>query len=259
MNHGDHHAHAHGGQTAMEEAAHPEADVHGMLMVGEEAVFLSHLPMFGHDHHDVQAILAVHLSDGAGDPQAAYADDRRRTGEGIYTLEPRHFFLPHIVEPEPGQECLCEITGDIYRGHFERGGIDILPNVTATIDQVVHFRRFDPHAVPLPHLTYLLFGAGDELFLAHLITRPPDFDQVVSVAIGGALPAAELRQGPTLAVPGRANRIGERLQPGERVAAVLEGGAAIAIEVGREFYLEEGELGLAFSQEQTREEKAAGF
>lgn len=31
------------------------------------------------------------------------------------------------------------------------------------------------------YLQYILFGAGTDLFLAHLITKPPDFDQILPV------------------------------------------------------------------------------
>jgi hypothetical protein len=36
----------------------------------------------------------------------------------------------------------------------------------------------------MAELEYLLFGKGNESFLAHLITRPPDFDQILSVKTG---------------------------------------------------------------------------
>ena len=253
------HAHHHD-HDADQLAEHPEADVHGMLVVGEQTVYLSHLPMFGHPHHDVQAILEAHFT-GPDDPQAAYAEDRRTSGERVYTLKPELFFLQLLVTPEPGQECLCEFTGDVYRGHFERGGTPMLGDVTVTIDHIVHFRQFDAEADKPVILHYLLFGAGREHFLAHLITRPPDFDQVLSVRItGDTLSDADLRQGPTLFFPRRANDAINRLRPGERVFAEVSGGTGmLELEIGTELYFEEGELGETFSMEQTPGEKLAGF
>ena len=47
-----------------------------------------------------------------------------------------------------------------------------------------------------------MFGKGDELFLAHLITRPPDFDQILSVKVSGhAFTDAELGQGVRIISP----------------------------------------------------------
>jgi hypothetical protein len=261
----DHDAHAHpehhGHGNEELPSDHPEADVHGMLVVGEKQVFLSHLPMFGHPHHDVQAILSAQFSRDGGDPKQEYADDRRGSGERVYTLEPRLFFLDSIAHHGPGEECMCVFQGNIYRGHFERQGTNILRDVTVTVNRVIQFRRFDPDASPLPELAYILFGAGDECFLGHLVTRPPDFDQVLSIQlVSGAISDEKFRRGPIITVPGRANDIRQRLKAGEQVSVKLDGTTApIAVTVERELYLEEGELGVRFSQEPTAEELAAGF
>jgi hypothetical protein len=231
-----------------------------MLVVGENTVYLSHLPMFGHPHHDVQAILAARFT-GEGDPQAAYAEDRRTSGERMYTLKPEPFVLQQLVTPEPGQECLCEFAGELYRGHFERPGHTLLSRVMVTIDRIVHFRRFDPQAEKPVAQHYVLFGTGEEAFLAHLITRPPDFDQVVSTRfVSEGMSDEALRTGPTLFFPRRANDATNRLRPGERRSAeVVDGTQPVELEIGTELYFEEGELGETFNPDQTPAEKLAGF
>lgn len=261
MSGSDSHAHHHDHHGDHQLAGHPDADVHGMLVVGERTVYLSHLPMFGHPHHDVQAILEAHFTAEGSDPQAAYAEDRRASGERMYTLKPEPFVLQHLVRPEPGQECLCEFIGELYRGHFERDGHVLLSEVTVVVDHIVHFRQFDPRADMPVVLHELLFGTGEECFLAHFISRPPDFDQVVSARVTGeAVSDDELRKGPTLFFPRRANDATNRLQPGERVSAEVAGGTRpITLEIGEELYFEEGELGETFSTSQTPDEKQAGF
>jgi hypothetical protein len=223
-------AHAHDHDHGDEQATHPQAAVHGMLVVGERTVYLSHLPMFGHPRHDVQAILEVRLTGDEQEVQATYAEDRRRSGEPVYTLEPEHF-----------------VTGTLYRGHFERGGDPLLQHVTVTVDQVVHFRQFDPEADKPVIQHYLLFGRGDERFLAHLITSPPDFDQVVSVQVTGHdFSDDDLRAGPTLFFPRRRNTSRDRLRAGEQVSAEMQGGSGLVrLEIGNEFYFEEDELAAA--------------
>jgi hypothetical protein len=259
----DHDSHSHGGDHAHggKPSDHPEADLHGMLVVGEVGVFLSHLPMFGHPHHDIQAILSAHFTRNGDDPQAEYAADRKQSGERIYTLEPEHFFLPDLVEHAPGEECLCEFQGSIYRGHFERGGTNFLPDVEVTVDRVIHFRQFKDEEAPLTELTYILFGADEEHFLAHMITRPPDFDQIISVQIApGTIGEDELSLGPTVTVPGRENNIKQRLKAGEQATVLVAGmDRKMDLTVQTELYLEEGELGVTFSQETTPEERAADF
>ena len=136
---------------------------------------------------------------------------------------------------------------------------------------IVYFHAFEQHASPLAQLEYLLFGKAPELFLAHVITRPPDFDQILAVTVSGqALPADELRRGIRIRIPGRANTAPTRIKARERVTgqAQLAGPQAgepleLQLEAGTEFYFEEGELGVPAPMEklmtQTAEEKAAGF
>jgi hypothetical protein len=51
-------------------------------------------------------------------------------------------------------------------------------------------------------LEYLLFGKGTDLFLAHLITAPPDFDQVLGVKVTGhQFTADELANGVHVVFP----------------------------------------------------------
>ena len=234
---------------------------HGMLMVGEETVYLSHLPMFM-SPHDYQAILEVTLSDSGSDPQAMYVSDRRATGEKVYTFVPERFVLTDLVSPDPKHARLSSFTGIPFRGHFEKGG-QPLPVTTpgqpgdgqgspcrVNVTAVVHFHKFDPDAEPLPRLEYLLFGKGQERFLAHAITRPPDFDQILSVTIAGhEFTDEELRQGVRVFFPDRANSSRARLRETEKVSArieVAEGkdpeNLEVQLEVGTEFYFEAGEL-----------------
>lgn len=228
--------------------------VHGMLLFGEETLYLSHLPMFM-TMHDHQVILEVTLAHGQEDAHAIYRADRQDTGERVYTLVPERFSLRRLGAE--GADVLHSFQGTVHRGHFEKeGNRAILTDVTVNVANVIHFRKFDPHAQALPELQYLLFGRGDELYLAHLITRPPDFDQIVRLtSISHGFSEEMLRRGVRLAFPGRENGILERLRGGEQAAAQVE----VALETAAELYLEEGELAEDVTFEPTAEEKAAGF
>jgi hypothetical protein len=227
-----------------------------MLMVGEETIYLSHLPMFM-SPHDYQVILEVALTNTGSDPQAIYVSDRRTTGEKIYTFVPERFVLTDLVEPDPQHPRRSSFKGTLFRGHFERGGEPLPmtaagqpPTINAQVTQVVHFRKFDPEVGQLPQLEYLLFGKGKELFLAHLITRPPDFDQILSVKVAGhKFTDKELRQGVHVTFQGRENSPEARIKEGEkapgRIQVAGENGPEtleVQLEAGVEFYFESGEL-----------------
>ena len=142
----------------------------------------------------------------------------------------------------------------MYRGHFERFpsgqakaqariGRDVVANVT----KVIHIRKFDAEARDLDQLEYLLFGMGQELFLAHVVTKPPDFDHILSVKVAGhQLTDEELRHGVRITFPGRANTIQERItENDEKLSGVIEvAGTNVPVEIepGVEFYFEAGEL-----------------
>ena len=71
-------------------ADHPST--HGMLVFGESAVFLSHLPLF-HSPHDYQVILEARFT-----PADVYETDRKKSGSTVYTLEPETFVLPDQIK-----------------------------------------------------------------------------------------------------------------------------------------------------------------
>ncbi|HBY94298.1 MAG TPA: hypothetical protein DEP84_10115 [Chloroflexi bacterium] len=240
-------------------------DIHGMLVFGEENVYFSHLPMFGHPHHDFQVLLQINFADGEEDLQATYVRDRRQTGERMYTFQPEPFILPDLVSSDPHPRHRS-FHGTLFRGHFERGG-EALFNTVANVTNIIHFRRFDPAAQPLPQLEYLLIGKGQERFFVHVITTPPDFDQVLSVKnLSHAFTDEELHQGLRVGFPTRANGVRTRIRARERVVGevripeqeptrMLE----VELESGIEFYFEEGELQSPPTFAQTAEEEAAGF
>jgi hypothetical protein len=81
-----------------------------------------------------------------------------------------------------------------------------------------------------------LFGDAAEPYLAHFITLPPDFDQILRVSIEGDLPAELLVSGSRLTIPCRANTLKDRLKEGQgTVPAILHShGGDITVEVNPE-------------------------
>jgi len=223
---------------------------HGMLIIGEQTVFLSHLALF-HAPHNYQVILEGTFAKPGSDPQADYFNDRKRTGTKIYTLEPEPFVLTRLAAAEP----LRSFKASIYRGHFERirpqralDAARIGEKVDVNVTRIIHFRKFDPTAAKPAQLEYLLFGKGAELFLAHVITTPPDFDHILSVkTLNHTFTDAELRQGVPIVFPGDINVVSKRMHGVEPVTGHMAGagGAApktLQLQPSIAFYFEEDEL-----------------
>lgn len=145
---------------------------HGMLLFGSEKIYVSHLPMFRSPHH-YQIILELELS--KSDKQKYVSDKNKNPNYTTYTIEPEKFVLPDMINnPKPFKV-------NLYRGHFERGGIEILKNITVKIVQIISFKKFNPEEMKSKTTNFILFGNEKEQFLAHEITNKPDFEQIIEV------------------------------------------------------------------------------
>ena len=234
-------------------AAHPggHADPpgpHGMAVIGQQAVYLSHLPMFMVPH-DWQVLLEVELQ-GRADPQQAYFEDREAHPEQrLYTFNPIPFVLPELFPDGEQPAPLDSFDGTLFRAHFERDATNPEPiaDATARVRNVIYRHRFQPDE-ELDELRYLLFGKGPELFLAHLITRPPDFDHLLSVSLAEQpFSDEELGKGIVVKLGDRPNTIPARISPeaDKELPAVAEvDGRDQPVELRPEveFYFETGDL-----------------
>jgi len=233
--------------------------VHGMLLFGEEALYLSHLPMFDKPHN-FQVLLEVGFDDAV---LAAIRADREAGGE-LYTFEPEKFPISELDDTN-GAPARTSIAGTVFHGHFERGGKPIISHVTAQVRNVVYFNELDIQAAHDPgrDLNYLCFGRAGQLHLAHQITARPDFDQVLTVRLvpgtvtdpAGRPANAEVTRDFDRAQPvefgGRHDTPGDRLVPSQTAAGFFfatlgpggSHGFGTQLEVSRELYVETRELG----------------
>ncbi|HEX8493018.1 MAG TPA: twin-arginine translocation signal domain-containing protein [Pyrinomonadaceae bacterium] len=252
---------------------------HNMLVIGERAAYLSHLPMFNKLNqaktsyltlHRYQVLLEATFNGGSKDLSSIYTEDRvKNQAVKMYTLQPEEFVLPRLIKSAAARSPLSSFKGTVFRGHLERGGqpINQLEDITVNIKRVIHFRQFDPKAKKPSLLEYLLFGQPEELFLTHFISKPPDFDQTLSVKIAGHdFTEAELSQGVRVNIAGRPDTAQERIKEEQEVEGEALLGEArsqkplkLQITAGREFYFEEGELLLPPTFDPTGEEKSSGF
>lgn len=147
---------------------------HGMMLMGNETIYASHLPMF-HSPHDYQIVLILDFSEK--DKQQYINDRKAHPEESVYTLEPEDFVLPEMVNHTR------HFQASIYRGHFERGGTKFIEKIPVSIKKIVYYHQFQKETIKPKQLQYLLFGNKKEQFLVHKISAKPDFDENSSVEI----------------------------------------------------------------------------
>ena len=219
---------------------------HGMRIVGENTVYVSHMPLFNGSCHNYQALLEVTF-EGAGGPQAKYLMEQKKDpNQNEFTFEPtQEFSMPDL---ESGK--IQSFKGNIHRGQYERNATPqlIASNVNAKVKRVVHFRRLSPNS-QVPKLTeYLLFGNSKEQYLAHLITAPPDFDQILTVKTKLPLSDAQLQKAVRLVLPYRGVTAPQRqtqqaLKFNDQPAVLINGvGTRQAVGVGVEYFKETRDL-----------------
>jgi hypothetical protein len=186
-----------------------------MLAFGRTTLFLSHFPSFMAPH-DTQLVLEASLEGANGSLQDVWLRERQsHPDQGAYVMKPEAFGLSTLFTPDPPAR-------GSFMATFFRGGEEAIPelaDVTVRVTDVVYAQKLD-QSVTFDELRYILFGRGDELFLAHLLSRPPDFDQIVSVRLVGLHPDGdELKRRIDVVFPGRANTIQQRVRMGPVVTA----------------------------------------
>lgn len=142
---------------------------HGMLFFGQgDTFYISHLPMF-HKPHDYQAIVEVRLKD---DVKAKYQAELKRKG-GYFTFSPEgNFVLPEqVIAKKP-------INGTLVQGHFERGGSELLTTDLELV-RVVFYKKINPNDKKPAKEKYIIFGKGDEYFMAHEVFQRPNVDEII--------------------------------------------------------------------------------
>lgn len=220
---------------------------HNMAVIGREHLFLSHLPMFMAPH-DAQLLLEAAIEvDGRPAMERWTAWRAQHPEPRFLTVFPEKFPLSTLYQPDP--PARTAFLGTFFAGHLERGAPPIpeLTDVTVRLTRVVHARRFGSADKP-DELTYVLFGRGEERYLAHVIRSAPDFDQLLAVRVGGEAPTEEeLERGVSVVLLERPNTAATRLRDGERAAArghVTGAHRFLELELDeiRELYFEEGEL-----------------
>ena len=265
-------------QSAHHHSLMDDPATHNMMIVGVKTAYISHLPMFDGvsddgteftSPHRRQVILEATFTQAGRDLTQTYLKDRlSHPKEKMYTLQPAEFVLGRV---DPTGEALKKFKGDaVFRGHLERGGRVIVgrkdvSSFDVNVKNVVHFHKFDPKGTKPEHLEYILFGKGAELYLAHFISLPDDFDQIVSVKIPGhGLTDAQLSKGMHVIFADRENTAIARMKEKQTASGQLQLPDAatpktLSVEVVREFYFEEGELAGNPTFDATPEETKSGF
>jgi hypothetical protein len=151
--------------------------VHGMVIFGNEKIYAYHLPMFDAPHN-YQVILE--LTFDAETLRIFKRDQQLNPEHATYTIEPEKFVLPEMLDnPRPFRV-------NIYRGHFERGGVKIITGAVVQIADVKYSNLLDASRQK-GQMQFFVFGNTKEQYAVHVLTNKPDFDQIIQVSLDLAM------------------------------------------------------------------------
>jgi hypothetical protein len=155
------------------------------------------------------------------------------------------FLLPKFAAGEK-----ASFSANLHRGQYERDATNpklLASNVTVRLKRVLFFRQFKAGAAQPVRSEYLLFGSDKEQLAAHVITAPPDFDQVAALSKPLPLTNNELGKAVRMILPNRPTpnstaNLQQALKPGQKPLVQLDGGQpSNTIEVGNQYFLETGD------------------
>lgn len=147
-------------------------DIHGFVMMGNDHLFLEHVPMFNMENHEYQCILRASISSDAMKLVNNQREKNPNTPLLVANLNTDLYILPEVAS---GIRTSFEGEILIWETDDPEKNPRLIPQVTVTIEHVVHYRHFALQISQPSSLSYLMFGKGDEVFLSHYMNKPPEF------------------------------------------------------------------------------------
>lgn len=154
-------------------------DIHGFVMMGNNNLFIEHVPMFKMENHEYQCIMRASMP---SDAMQAVNDHRRKKPKVpllVANLDTDLYILPEVAS---GRRTSFEGEILIWETDDPRKNPRLIPKVTVTIEHIVHYRHFALQISKPSSPSYLLFGKRDEVFLSHYMNNFPDFMHLLQVA-----------------------------------------------------------------------------
>ena len=174
---------------------------HRFLLIGTETIFAYHLGLYHVPVHAFQMINKFGLDESL---RKKYLNDLadHEDQQVYYSLfSEGHWPLQEIVDgtrhslPVELERVTVDSTGN-------RTFTKILDETTATCrkQDVVHYRPLDATEYP-DHLTYLAFGQGSEVHLAHQLAAPPNWDEVITTTQPAGFQQSDLDHATPVTIP----------------------------------------------------------
>jgi hypothetical protein len=151
---------------------------HGMLLLGTNKVYASHLAMFAMPQHRYQAILELELDSNG---KERYLNTKREDpSKPLIIMNRKAMLLKDVVNsgnvPFDGRISLADDDGNPVK--------TVIESTAVTVTKSLLFRQLNPTGDNYPeNLSYYLYGIHPEFHLSHVITKAPNFQQEMDASL----------------------------------------------------------------------------
>jgi hypothetical protein len=164
----------------MSNLAQESPDSHVFIIMGTGNLFLCHLPMFFMPNHSYQVILEVQLAKTDND---TYLTTRNQNPvKPLIVVNNEKMLLRDIIHSG-------SFSADAFFANEDGEPIDpsnpFLKSAKVTVNKWILFEPLNPNSQYPASLTYYLYGSNPEFHLSHRLTRAPNFQQELDVAVSG--------------------------------------------------------------------------
>ena len=206
---------------------------HPMIAFGpntEGGIYLASYPSYLQPN-DLQFVLKAHVTPVVPD----YVP--KKMNDGLYTLEPDTFSLDKLVS---GQTLTFQ--ANLYIGNYQERTKQLAHGMRVDVDSMLFPPRpLDRSAPHTPEANYIAFGRVGAVYMVHLITGAPDYDQVLFAHVVAGIDDMALARSVTLVNRGKPNDVMQRVRSHDKPALTTLDGKTVQIEIDRELACETGE------------------
>jgi hypothetical protein len=177
-------------ESALRDAILTERHIHAFAIMGtnrESKFYFSHTPMFHNPVHTYQVIFEGEFD--KNEDMEKYLEKReelRKKGErpdnAVIIANPNKLQSFEEILNIPNLNK-GSFTGNGFEGlGFKNGNAfeqpPFMENVKINIKKVLLFQKLNPNTLDYPDfLTYYLYGNASELYISHLLSKAPNFEQ----------------------------------------------------------------------------------
>ncbi|MGW2088751.1 hypothetical protein [Streptomyces sp. NPDC001880] len=215
--------------------------IHRFLLIGKKTIFAYHLALYRQPPHAYQMIAKISLE---AEVREAYLQDAAATQDrNVFYSQfcPDHFPLKGIPDGTvPSFKVQLErvvVRPDGSR-EFQKMLDGRQTTAACTPQDVRFFQELGQLEYP-EYLTYLLFGKGDEVHLAHQLAKHPNWDEVITAKEPQGIDQTTMDKVPEVTIPSIRDAHGvlvtSPLTAGQRYEGMLnEIGATVSFKAGKQ-------------------------